>query len=150
MIKKPKLVLLRSSIDHLLPVVKEFAFLNRERGLKFFFELEVVSDDLCYNELIDNYNPDIIAFFYHPLLTKKIKIEGIDVNNMVPKIGLMSVDEISPERYIVVNYFESCSVHAIFSIGSSISNYYPSLTNKIYYWPWFINENDTYDFNFFG
>lgn len=144
---KPKLVLIRSDISAISPVIKKFAFCNKEDALRIFFELFIISEDSKYEDIIVKYKPDLIALYYHPLLTKKISIEGLDKNNSIPKIGILGVDEIAPERFIVIDYYEKLGLQAYFTTGSSYTHYYSSLAAKIYHWPWFINDSDTYNIN---
>ncbi|MEO6902842.1 MAG: glycosyltransferase [Bacteroidia bacterium] len=144
--RKPKLILIRSDISHHSLMLQNFVFLNKEKALSLFFDVEIITEDIKYEDLIAKHEPQIIAYFYNPRLTKMVHVFNIERYSDIPKIGILGVDEISPDRFCVIDYYEKLGMEAYFTTGSSYTHYCPAFAHKIFYWPWFILEDETHDF----
>jgi len=142
---KPNLVLIRSDVSHLSIIMQDAVYKDKEYALSFYFNVSIVSEDCQVEEIEYKYNPDLIVFMYHPVFNLKLKIIGVE-NVKIPKIGFLLVDEISPERYISINYYESLKVDAFFSTGSSYTHYYSSCREKLFFLPWFIIPEKVKDY----
>jgi len=138
---KPKALYFRVPLDKIPVRLREVNFLNRERGLKYYFDLIVVDYEADYLQILELHNPDLAFVEIHSEVFSPLHIRNID-SRKLPKIALVVVDAISPARYVALDYARSIKCDAVFTadVGyGTLTNY--GFKNNLYYWPWFIDEN---------
>ena len=138
---KPKALYFRVPLDKIPIRLREVNFLNRERGLKYYFDLIVVDYEADYLQILELHNPDLAFVEIHSEVFSPLHIRNID-SRKLPKIGLVVVDAISPARYVALDYARRIKCDAVFTadVGyGTLTNY--GFKNNLYYWPWFIDEN---------
>lgn len=131
---KPNALLLNPAI----PPDKQFLYENivykRERALGYYFNIlhEVAVGDTL----------DLVIYNVHDYLpAPQVRTDLPEI----PHVCIISVDAVSQSLGHVVSYYEQHGIQAYFTAESSIWEYAPSVTAKMFHWPWGIFEDDFED-----
>lgn len=142
-ITKPKLVFFQYSHDESLP---KFVLLHRQEHIKClseFFEVIVISEDCDYQQICDNYQPEIALFEsgVNYVSCHRLNIQNTSACPEIPKIGLHNGDSWCGCRPIFLSDMEHWGIETFFAISTTEAEYTPEIADKLFIWPNFIDSD---------
>jgi hypothetical protein len=147
-VEKPRVIYFRFPLTHASEVKKihEKLYLN---WLSCFFEVILVERDCHYLEICDTFIPDLCIFESgKSLLHRRIKIEGVKQEKIVPKIGFIRSDAFCGSRPIFLSDMEAWGVETFFAINDvMLTQYLPDIADVTYAVPHFVDTNVFCDHN---
>ena len=133
--KKPKLLILRPPLELVSSHFRDAGFLNREKGIKAFFDVSLIEENFDLKILISQYQPDLILFVNYPSCHKNLfQVKNIDFADGILKAGLTVEDSFSPVRWNSIYTLMNLKVDAFFTNDTSFANYYPAIKDQLYHW----------------
>lgn len=115
---------------------------RREKGLEHYFRLHYITSEAELKASTGLFKEaDLVIFNLHDDQLP-LPLKPDDLTDNLPKAAIISVDAFSPSLFSAINYFEQLGVDAYFTSDSSLGEHAPSIKNKLYYWLWFVNEEE--------
>jgi hypothetical protein len=145
---KPRLLFFRGqhnlpqfmrSHDSLPPFIRSH-LLQHIKCLSTFFDVCIISRDGDYAEICDLYKPDITlvesgVYGGPPIISNTSACPG------VPKIGFLNADAYCFSRSAFLSQMERWGIDTYFTISVSMLEYMPSVADKLFVWPNFVDPD---------
>jgi hypothetical protein len=110
-------------------------------ALSHFFNVTVINRDCDYDEVCDRYRPDV-TLFESGLSSdgyERLSIRNTSAHPHVPKLGFFNADSFCKGRAAFLSDMDLWRVEAVFSMSTTLAEYLPDLSDRLYYWPNFID-----------
>lgn len=113
------------------------------RCLQNYFDVTIVNFDCDYSEICNKYEQDISLFEtgYQTNLSRRTKIINVNTNNQVPRVAFYNADSWSDRRAGFLSDIDEWAPECIFSICATTAEYMPSIVEKLYIFPNFIDPD---------
>jgi hypothetical protein len=141
-VAKPKLVFFQW--DHKkTPLFVQLHMQLHVKCLSRFFDVIVISRDCDYQQICDQYEPDLTLFEsgFKSTLSRKINIHNTSAYPEIPKLGLHNGDSWCDCRAGFLSDMEHWEIKTFFSISSTIAEHMPEITGNLFVWPNFIDAD---------
>ncbi len=146
--QKPKLVFFQWRYDQGL---SKFVVLHRQQHIKClseFFEVIVINEDCDYQQICDEFQPDLTLFesgvansnCYRPVL------KNIKAFSEIPKLGLHNGDAWCDARAAFLSDMEHWGIETFFSICTTTAEHIPEIAEQLFVWPNFIDPETYRDY----
>jgi hypothetical protein len=139
---KPKLVFFQW--DHRkAPLFIQLHMQLHSKCLSEFFEVVVINEDCDYQQVCDQYKPDLTLFEsgFKSTLSCKINIQNTSTHPQIPKLGFHNGDSWCDCRAGFLSDMEHWGIETFFSISSTIAEHMPEITENLFVWPNFIDAD---------
>jgi hypothetical protein len=144
---KPKLVFFAYRYRKDLP---EFLLIHKREHVKClseFFEVTVVDYDCDYQQVCDQYHPDVtlfesarnVSFAY----CRKPRITNVRACSQIPKLGFLYADSFSEGRAGFFSDMDHWGIDTFFSNAITAAEHIPEISNHLFTWPNFA-DSETY------
>lgn len=138
---KPKLIFFQFRHDQTLA---SFVLLHRQQHVKClseFFDVVVINEDCDYQQICDQYNPDLTLFEsgVNNDNIHRLNIKNTHTHPMIPKVGFHNGDSWCEARAGFLSDMEQWGIETVFSISSTIAEHFPEITENLFVWPNFID-----------
>lgn len=146
-VAKPKLVFFQW--DHKkTPLFVQLHMQLHVKCLSRFFDVIVISRDCDYQQICDQYEPDLTLFEsgFKSTLSRKINIHNTSAYPEIPKLGLHNGDSWCDCRAGFLSDMEHWEIETFFSISSTIAEHMPEITGNLFVWPNFIDADVYQDY----
>jgi hypothetical protein len=141
-ITKPKLVFFQW--DHRkAPLFIQLHMHLHVKCLSEFFDITVINQDCDYQQVCDQYKPDLTLFEsgFKSTLSHKLNIQNTSTHPGIPKLGLHNGDSWCDCRAGFLSDMDHWGIETFFSISSTISEHLPEITENLFVWPNFIDAD---------
>ncbi|MEH2092761.1 glycosyltransferase [Nostoc sp.] len=143
-IVKPKLVFFQWKNTSL----SQFIILHKQQHVKClseFFNVIVVNEDCNYQQICDNYQPELTLFESGTNYKgcQKLKISNTNAYPKIPKLGFHNGDSWCEARAGFLSDMENWGIETFFSIAITTAEHTPEIADNLFVWPNFIDV-DTY------
>lgn len=140
---RPKLIFFRFKYDQTLA---DFVLLHRQQHVKClseFFDVTVVNEDCDYQQVCDQYEPDLTLFESGVNNTDihRLNIRNTHAHPGIPKIGLHNGDSWCEAREGFLSDMEQWGIGTFFSISTTIAAHMPEITENLFVWSNFIDAD---------
>lgn len=144
MLSKPKLVFFQWKNIGLSNLV----VLHRQQHVKClseFFEVTVINENCDYQQICEQYQPDITFFEsgVNYLRCQKLEIKNTHVYPEIPKLGFHNGDSWCEARAGFLSDMENWGIETFFTICTTTAEHTPEITENLFVWPNFI-DSETY------
>ncbi|MEH2139983.1 glycosyltransferase [Nostoc sp.] len=148
-ITKPKLVFFQYRPKKNLP---EFILLHRQQHVKClseFFDITVINEDCDYQQICDQYQPDLTLFEsgVNYKGCQRLKIKNTHVYPGIPKLGLHNGDSWCEARTGFLSDMGNWGIETFFSISTTTPEHIPAIAEKLFVWPNFIDPETYRDYS---
>lgn len=111
------------------------------RCLSTHFDVVVVNRDCDFAEVCDRYEPDLTLFEagYRTHGSRRIRIRNTGANRAVPRLGLHNGDPWCDRRAGFLSDMDRWGIETFFTIGTLMPAYTPSVADRTFIWPNFID-----------
>ncbi|ETX28744.1 glycosyltransferase [Roseivivax isoporae] len=111
------------------------------RCLAHSFNVTVIAEDCDYAEVCDRVRPDLALFEagYRTHGSRRIRITGTGAHPDVPKVALHNGDPWCDRRAGLLSDMEHWGIETVFAIGTATPAYMPTLAERTFVWPNFID-----------
>ncbi|GBE90406.1 glycosyltransferase/tetratricopeptide repeat domain-containing protein [Nostoc cycadae WK-1] len=145
---KPKLVFFRYKNDENLP---DFLILHKQQHvqcLSEFFEITVISENCDYQQICDQYHPDITLFESGVNYRRcyRLEITNTHIYPEIPKLGFHNGDSWCEARAGFISDMERWGIEAFFSIATTTPEHTPEIAENTFIWPNFIDPQIYHDY----
>jgi hypothetical protein len=145
---KPKLIFFQYKHDRNLP---KFVLLHRQEHVKClseFFEVVVINEDCDYQQICDQYQPDITLFESgnNYVRCHRINISNTSAFPEIPKVGFHNGDSWCGCRSIFISDMDHWGIETFFSICTTTGEYTPDIADNLFVWPNFIDPDKYKDY----
>lgn len=147
---KPKMVFFQW--DHRPNIgASSFITLQMEHHVKCLsrtFDVTVISEDSDFGAVCDRYEPDLVLFEsgYRTHGSRRVRISNTRANPQVPKIALHNGDPWCDRRAGLLADMEAWGIETVFTIGTAMPGYTPTLAEQTFVWPNFIDPGTFRDY----
>ncbi|MCP6759270.1 MAG: glycosyltransferase [Fischerella sp. CENA71] len=116
--------------------------------LSEFFEVIVVNDDCDYQQICDQYQPDLTLFESGvKYIAERINIKNTFAYPQIPKLGFHNGDSWCDCRPGFLSDMEHWGIETFFSICTTTAEYTPEIADNLFVWPNFIDADMYRDYN---
>lgn len=134
---QPKLVFFQFKHDANL---SKFVLLHRQQHTKClsnFFDVSVINEDCDYQQICDQYQPDIALFEsgVNYRSCYRLKIKNTHTHPKIPKLGLHNGDSWCEARAGFLSDMEHWGIETFFSICTTTSEHTPEIAGNLFVWP---------------
>lgn len=145
---KPKLVFFQYEYDSHLP---PFVLIHKREHVKClseFFDVTVVNHDCEYQQICDQYEPDLALFEsgLPYLSSRRPNISKSHVYPQIPKIGLLHSDAFSEHRSGFLSDMDHWGIDTFFAIATTAAEHTPEIADQLFIWPNFVDADTYHDY----
>jgi len=138
---KPKLVFFQYKYDEHLP---EFLLTHKHEHVKClseFFDVTVIHKDCDYQQICDQYQPDLTLFEsgVDNSSCQRLEIKSIRKCPEIPKLGFYHADAFSNSRAGFISDMDHWGIETFFAIATTAAEHMPEIAESIFVWPNFID-----------
>ncbi len=110
-------------------------------ALSRFFRVTVVNQDCDYDEVCDRHRPDVTLFESGLSCDgyERLSITNTSAHPDVPKLGFFNADSFCKARAAFLSDMDLWGVEAVFSMSTTLAEYLPDLSDRLFYWPNFVD-----------
>ncbi|MET4637677.1 glycosyltransferase [Mycetocola sp. 2940] len=137
---KPRMVFFRINETN-LPEFITGHFRDHVRCLEQFFDIEVISTNADYDEVVDRVQPDIALFESGVYARAGRAITNTHRHPTIPKVGFLDSDAYCLTRSVFLADMDDWGVDTFFSIGVSAGGYTPDIADRTFAWPNFADRS---------
>jgi hypothetical protein len=141
-VEKPALVYFQRKIatERLVKFVG-LHYAQQVAALSRFFTVTVVNQDCDYDEVCDRHRPDVTLFESGLSCDgyQRLSIANTSAHPHVPKLGFFNADSFCKGRAAFLSDMDLWGVEAVFSMSTTLAEYLPDLSDRLFYWPNFID-----------
>jgi hypothetical protein len=146
-VAKPKLLFLRFSRPNIPSFLKRHLE-EQVLCLSQYFDVIVNNDYSCdYKQLCETHEPDI-AMFESGVWVGQRNVSNVSSFPTIPKIGFINCDAYCPTRKIAIYDMARWEISTFFGISVSLASYTPSIADRLFVWPNFVNPEMYRDYRF--
>lgn len=111
------------------------------RCLAEYFDVTVIAEDCDYAEACDRHRPDLVLVEsgYQTTVSRRPTVRNVRANPGVPKLGFHNADSWSDCRSGFLSDMEHWGIDTYFSICTTTAEYMPSVADRTFVWPNFID-----------
>lgn len=136
-IDRPNLVYFQPKYAETLP---EFVLSHQREHVKClsaFFRVTVINEDCDYQQICDEYEPDLAVFEtgINILTCRTPRIRNVRTCQRIPKVGLINADAWCETRSGTLSELEHWGIETVFSIAITAAEHTPELADNIFVWP---------------
>jgi tetratricopeptide (TPR) repeat protein len=146
---KPRLIFFQNRYDDNLP---DFLLAHKREHvncLSMFFDVTVIQHDCDYEQICDQYRPDLALFEsgVNLLTCRKPKIANVRSCRIIPKLGLFNADAWCETRAGSLSEMEQWGIETFFSICTTAAEHMPGIADHLFIWPNSIDATVYYNYN---
>jgi hypothetical protein len=110
-------------------------------ALSQFFKVTVVNQDCDYDEVCDRHRPDVTLFETGLACDgwRRLSIANTSSHPHIPKLAFFNADSFCRARAAFLSDVDQWGIEAIFSLSTSLAEYVPDISDRLFYWPNFID-----------
>jgi hypothetical protein len=144
---KPRMLFLRFSRRD-IPSFLKLHLEEQVLCLSQNFEVIVINDASCdYKQLCEMHEPDI-AMFESGTYCGRRQVRNVSSCPSIPKIGFIYCDAYCPHRKSAICDMERWEISTFFTTSVSLGCYTPSIADRLFVWPNFVNPGLYRDYGF--
>jgi hypothetical protein len=141
-VDKPALVYFQRKIDtERLVKFVGLHYAQQIEALSRCFKVTVINHDCDYDQVCDLHRPDVTLFEsglscdgWH-----RLSITNTSAHPQIPKLAFYNADSFCRGRAAFLSDVDLWGVEAIFSLSTSLADYLPDISDRLFYWPNFID-----------
>ncbi|MFN6572160.1 glycosyltransferase [Dendronalium sp. ChiSLP03b] len=146
-ITKPKLVFFQWKHERAPDFIKLHLQLH-VKCLSEFFDVIVINEDCDYQQICDQYQPDLTLFESGvKYIAQKINIKNTSAYPEIPKLGFHNGDSWCDCRAGFLSDMEHWGIETFFSICTTTAEHTPEIAKNLFVWPNFIDADIYRDYN---
>lgn len=140
-INKPKLVFFQWKHDG-LPKFLQLHMQLHVKCLSEFFDVILINEDCDYQQICDQYEPDLALFEsgYRTSISQKLTIKNTSAYPEIPKLGFHNGDAWCDCRVGFISDMEHWGIETFFSICTTTPEHTPEIAENLFVWPNFIDS----------
>ena len=142
--RKPRLLFLRFSRPDLPPFIR-LHLQEQVACLSQFFDVTVINHPCDYRQLCDKYEPHI-SMFESGVYVGQRDVKNVSACPEIPKLGFIHCDAYCPTREYAISDMARWGITTFFTISVSLGSYTPSIEDKLFVWPNFVNPDLYHDY----
>ena len=110
-------------------------------ALSRFFNVTVINADCDYDEVCDRHRPDVTLFESGLSCDgyQRLAIANTSAHPQIPKLGFFNADSFCKGRAAFLSDMDLWGVEAVFSMSTTLAEYLPDLSDRLFYWPNFVD-----------
>lgn len=126
-------------------------YTQQVEALSRFFRVTVVNDDCDYDAVCDLHRPDVTLFESGLSCDgyRRLSIANTSAHPQIPKLGFFNADSFCQARAAFLSDMDLWGVEAVFSMSTTLAEYLPDLSDRLFYWPNFIDPAVYKDYHSF-
>lgn len=138
---KPKLIFFQYEYSARLP---EFLVIHKREHvacLSEFFDVIVIDKDCDYQQICDQYQPDLALFesgVPNPAC-KRLAITNTRTHPHIPKLGFLHSDAFCCARAGFLSDMDQWGIETFIAIATSAPEHMPAIANRLFLWPNCVN-----------
>ncbi|KOP25823.1 hypothetical protein AMR41_14040 [Hapalosiphon sp. MRB220] len=146
-ITKPKLVFFQWKNKGLSELVSLHRY-QHVKCLSEFFEVVVINQDCDFQQICDEYQPDLTLFEsgYRSTKVQKIQIQNTSAYPEIPKLGFHNADSWCDCRAGFLSDMEHWGIETFFSISTTTVEHTPEISENLFVWPNFVDPDVYHDY----
>ena len=111
--------------------------------LSQFFDVIVIDDDCDYQQVCDEYEPDLALFESGINIStcRRIKIANVQRHANVPKLGFFNADAWCETRSGILSEMDHWQIDTFFSIAVTAGEHTPAISKNLFVWPNGVDSN---------
>ncbi|MFN6519079.1 MAG: glycosyltransferase [Nostoc sp. CreGUA01] len=145
-IKKPRLVFFQWNNQG----SAKFYNVHKQEHVKClseFFEVIVISDESDYQQICDEFQPDIALFETGNASSDKRRIKNTHSYPEIPKLAFYNGDSYCGFHSAFLSDIEHWGIETVFTISIPFAEYLPEIADNLFIWPNFIDSDVFKDYN---
>lgn len=145
-IKKPKLVFFQWNNQG----SAKFYNVHKQEHVKClseFFEVIIISDESDYQQICEQYQPDIALFETGNASSDKRRIKNTHYYPEIPKLAFYNGDSYCGFHSAFLSDIEHWGIETVFTISIPFAEYLPEIADNLFIWPNFIDSDVFKDYN---
>jgi tetratricopeptide (TPR) repeat protein len=138
---KPKLIFFQYEYSARLP---EFLLIHKREHvacLSEFFDVIVIDKDCDYQQICDQYQPDLTLFesgVPNPAC-KRLAITNTSTHSHIPKLGFLHADAFCCARAGFLSDMDQWGIETFVAIATSAPEHMSAIANRLFLWPNCVN-----------
>jgi hypothetical protein len=138
---KPKLVFFQYRYDQKLPEFLLIHTRDHVRCLSEFFDVTVIHDDCDYQQICDQYEPDLALFEsgVNHATCHRPKVTNTRACPSVPRVALHNADAFCNARTGFLSDMDHLGIDTFFGICTTAAEHTPEIADNLFSWPNCIN-----------
>jgi hypothetical protein len=147
-IAKPKLIFFQFRYEENVPYFQVIHKREHVSCLSQYFDVTVISEDCDYQQVCDQYEPDIALFEsgLEVFRARRPKVKNIRSNSVTPRVALLNSDGCSELRSGILADIEYWDIETLFSISLVAAEHMPGISRSLFVWPNFIDPAVYFDY----
>src|SRR5208337_3088834 len=128
---RPKLVFFQYKYDERLPAFLLMHKREHVKCLSQFFEVTVIHEDCDYQQICDNYQPDL-TFFESGVpnpACRRVEIANIRAYPQIPKLGFLHADGFCSARAGFLSDMDHWGIETFFAIATTAAEHTPAIAD---------------------
>ncbi|MBW4673036.1 MAG: glycosyltransferase [Desmonostoc geniculatum HA4340-LM1] len=115
--------------------------------LSEFFEVTVISDESDYQQICEQYQPDITLFETGNASSDKRRVKNTHYYPEIPKLAFYNGDSFCGFHSAFLSDIENWGIETVFTISIPLAEYLPEIAENLFIWPNFIDSDIFRDYN---
>ncbi|MBG1245353.1 glycosyltransferase [Nostoc sp. NZL] len=115
--------------------------------LSEFFEVTLISDESDYQQICEQYQPDITLFETGNASSDKRRIKNTHYYPEIPKLAFYNGDSFCGFHSAFLSDIENWGIETVFTISIPLAEYLPEIAENLFIWPNFIDPDIFRDYN---
>jgi tetratricopeptide (TPR) repeat protein len=136
---KPKLVFFQWEHEK-IPSFLRLHLQQHVKCLSESFDVVVINEDCDYQQICDQYQPDLVLF-ESTVYGGKRDIRNTSAHPSIPKLGFLHADAYCMSREALISDMENWGIETFFSLSVSMAEYTPAIADRLFIWPNFVDTN---------
>jgi hypothetical protein len=148
-ITKPKLVFFQWKSEK----APDFLRLHLQQHIKClsqYFEVVVINENCDYQQICDQYQPDLTLFEsgINTRARQRLEIKNTRAYPEIPKLGLHNGDSWCEARAGFLSDMKNWGIETFFSISTTAAEHTPEISENLFVWPNFIDADLYRDYGY--
>jgi hypothetical protein len=145
---KPRLAFFQCKYDENLPAFLRLHKREHVKCLSEFFAVTVINEDCDYQQVCDQYQPDLTLFESGVSFPscQRLKISNTQAHPGIPKLGFLHTDAFCWSRAGALSDMAHWGIDTFFSIATTANEHSPALARNLFVWPNFADADTYHDY----
>jgi hypothetical protein len=147
---KPRLLFLRGEEMRGLTDFIHSHLRQQQKCLSLYFDIVTITGSCDYRKLCEEYQPDLTLFesgiYTSHLYSRPREISNTSAFPAIPKLGFLHSDPFCWSRIGFLSDMERWGIETYFTHSVSMAEYLPSIADKLFVWPNFIDSDIFFDY----